>query len=208
MKKLILNTLVILAIMTAAIKLYAAVGCTLTDPDRDIMRIFHRATNYKTQFFTIEEHGGMALLKEVEKKLGDALDKIYETPDVPYAYYQVLEGKEIIGYVHGVNQKGYYGGMQLILATDLEGVIIDFYYQKLSSPEIKIFQDKSFTKQFLGLSLKDFYNDGQNRISAILDPSKSSSHDFEATLRGIKKNLILQDKFILENKYDEFFIKE
>ena len=33
--------------------LYAAIGCSLTDPDRDIKRLFPNATNYKTEFITI-----------------------------------------------------------------------------------------------------------------------------------------------------------
>ena len=111
---------------------YAAVGCSLNDPDRDIQRIFPEATNYKTEFIAIKEKGGEALLEEIEEKLGDKLDSVYEALDVPYSYYTVLKGKETIGYVHGVNQKGTYGGMQIILASDLEGKIIDFYYQKLS----------------------------------------------------------------------------
>ena len=50
---------------------YAAVGCTLNDPDRDIKRIFPESTGYKTEFITIEEKGGEALGKEIERKLGD-----------------------------------------------------------------------------------------------------------------------------------------
>ena len=55
----------------------------------------------------------------------------------------------------------------LILATDLEGVIVDFYYQKISSPEAKIFRDKKFTKQFKGLSILDF----DNNINQIIGES-------------------------------------
>ena len=87
----------------------AAVGCTLNDPDRDISRIFPSATGYKTEFITLEERGGQALADRVEARLGDKLHPVYEAQDVPYAYYTVLKGKEAIGRVHGVNQKGTYG---------------------------------------------------------------------------------------------------
>ncbi len=186
--------------------LEAAVGCSLNDPDRDVRRIFPQATNYKTEFITIKERGGSLLLEEVEKKLGQKLDPIYESLDVPYAYYTVLKGKETIGYVHGVNQKGTYGGMQIILATDLKGEIVDFYYQKLSSPEARKFRDKDFRKQLIGLSLADFYHQTENLIG-IKNPSQNQEADFKATLRGIKKNLILLDEFILDNKYDSEFEK-
>ena len=195
--------LTILIILSWAHNSYAAVGCTLNDPDRDIQRLFEKATNYKTQFITIKERGGKKLVKEIESKLKDKLEPVYESLEVPYAYYTVLKKKEVIGYVHGVNQKGMYGGLQLILATDPNGVIIDFYYQKITSPESKKFRDKIFTKQFVGLSLADFYT--KDLKKKIKNPTKNSAGDWLATLRGIKKNLILHDEFKLNNKYDKYF---
>jgi hypothetical protein len=184
--------------------LYAAVGCTLNDPDRDIKRLFPEATNYKTDFITIAERGGKDLAKKIEAKLGDKLEPTYESLDVPYAFYTVLKGKDVIGHVHGVNQKGTYGGMQIILATDPNGVIMDCYYQKITSPESKKFIDKKFTSQFIGLTLADFYQ--HDMSEKIKDPSEKNHEDYLATLRGIKKNLILHDEFMLKNKYDEFFV--
>ena len=140
---------------------------------------------------------------EIEAKLKDKLEPRYESIDVPYAYYTVLKKKQTIGYVHGINQRGTYGGMQLILATDPNGVIIDFYYQKISSPESKKFRDKKFTKNLKGLKLSDFYN--RDLTKKIKDPSEKNARDYLATLRGIRKNLILQDEFMLKNKYDKYF---
>lgn len=184
---------------------YAAVGCTLNDPDRDIKRLFPKATNYKTEFITIKERGDKKLAKEIEAKLADKLEPTYESIDVPYAYYTVLEKKQTVGYVHGVNQKGMYGGIQIILATDPNGVIMDCYYQKITSPESRKFKDKKFTKQFVGLSLVDFYT--KDLKKKIKDPSKKSAGDWLATLRGIRKNMILLDEFMLKNKYDKYFYK-
>jgi len=172
---------------------FAAVGCTLNDPDRDIKRIFPDSTGYKTDFISVKERGGEELQKEIEERLGDKLDSIYESPDAPYAYYTILKGREVIGRIHGVNQKGMYGGMQLILATDLDGKILNCYYQKISSTEAAKFRDKFFTEQFIGLKLEDFYD--ESVLSEIKDPSEKSAEDFKATLRGIKKNLILLDIF-------------
>jgi len=185
----IIFTLVFLINITCAA--YAAVGCTLNDPDRDVKRLFPQSTGYKTSFITIKEKGAEALKKKIEEKLKDTLEPIYENIDVPYAYYAVLKGKDIIGYIHGVNQKGKYGGMQLIMATDLTGKILNFYYQKMSSPEAKKFMDKSFTNQFIGLTLDDFM---KGNLS-VKDPSQDSHQDFQATLRGLRKNLILLEEF-------------
>lgn len=178
------------------IAVLAAVGCTLNDPDRDVKRLFPQSTGYRTDFITIQEKGGEELKKKIESELGDKFDDIYESIDVPYAYYTVLKGKEVIGRIHGVNQKGTYGGIQLITATDPEGKVTSFYYQKISSPEARAFTDKDFTNQFIGLKLDDFMNGNLT----IKDPSRESSKDFKATLRGLKKNLILLKEFILNRK--------
>ena len=171
----------------------------------NIKRLFPKATNYKTEFITIKDRGDKELAKEIEAKLKDKLEPVYESLDVPYAYYTVLQKKETIGYVHGVNQKGMYGGLQLILATDPNGVIIDCYYQKITSPESRKFRDKKFTKKFADLNLADFYT--RDLKKKIKDPSKNSAGDWLATLRGIKKNLILCDEFKLNNKFDKDFKK-
>jgi hypothetical protein len=198
----------ILAVVLAPAMTHAAVGCTLNDPDRDIMRIFPDATSYTTEFIAIEERGGKSLAAEIEAALGDTLDATFEALDVAYAYYTVLKGTDVIGRVHGVNQKGMFGGMQLILATDPEGVIVDFYYQKLSSPEAKRFRAHAFTERFTGLSLDDFLTRDDpvepggepNPVAAIEDPSKKSGEDFEATLRGLTKNLLLLNEFMLRTE--------
>ncbi|MBU4346320.1 MAG: hypothetical protein KKH29_03215 [Candidatus Omnitrophica bacterium] len=194
MRRILTVIILVLIIGLPHMSSFAAVGCTLNDPDRDVKRLFPESTGYRTVFITIKEKGGEALRNEIENQLGDTLEPIYESIDVPYSFYTVLKGKEIIGYMHGVNQKGRYGGMQLILATELKGGIKAFYYQKMSSPEAGKFMDKEFTDKFTGLSLQDFLTGNLN----IADPSINSSQDFAATLRGLKKNLILFNKLLPE----------
>jgi hypothetical protein len=183
---------------------FAAIGCELNDPDRDVQKIFPQSSGYKTAYFTIQEAGGEKLKKEVEEKLGDIFDPVYESLDVPYSYYTILKGKDVIGYVHGVNQKGIYGTLQIILATDPDGKIISFYYQKISSPEAGKFRERAFTDQFNGLTLADFYQSGDpsGKVSAIKDPTEKNHEDFKSTIRGTKKNLILLDTFLLNKKYE------
>ena len=196
MKKIFKTIMVIAVLFLFASSAWAAVGCSLNDPDRDVVRIFPESTGYKTNFVTIKEKGGEALKKEIEEKLQDKLEPVYENLDVPYAFYTVLKGKDPIGYIHGVNQKGQYGGMQLIMATDLNGKIVDFYYQKMSSPEAGKFMNTKFTSQFKGLTLNDFI---KGNVS-VKDPSSNSSEDFRATLRGLRKNMILLDLLLLSQK--------
>jgi hypothetical protein len=211
MKKLILITMVLIAFESSG--LLAAVGCDLNDPDRDVKRLFPESTGYKALYVSIGKGGGPWLLTQIESRLGDKFKGLYENIDVPYTMYQIFKGKELVGYIHGVNQKGHFGGIQVFLALDLNGTIKAFYIQKLTSKGATDFRDSAFGAQFVGLSLRDFYrydvaSDKEvppGRISLIKNPAPESADDFRAMLRAVKKNLILVDEFLLKNRHLEFF---
>jgi len=206
-------SLTICFILAAAVSLYAAVGCDLNDPDRDVARLFPGSTGYKTIYVSIDKKGGKELLQRIEQRLGDSFQGIFETIDVPYTLYQVYRKKDLIGYIHGVNQKGQYGGIQVFLALDLEGNIKAFYFQKLTSRHASKFRDHQFGEQFIGLNLKDFNSydvrsgkiTGPSRVENIKNPVPEAETDFRASLRATKKNLILVDEFLLGNKYLKHF---
>jgi hypothetical protein len=212
MKKLCLISVVVAILMSPARLLFAAVGCDLNDPDRDVARLFPGSTGYKTNYVSIDQKGGPPLLAQVEDRLGDKFQGLYETIDVPYTLYEVFRGKDKIGYIHGVNEKGQYGGIQVFLVLDLDGVIKNFYFQKLTSRYGKELRDPKFGEQFVGLTLKDFYNYdvrtgktiGPSGVEKIKNPVPEAEPDFKAALRGTKKNLILVDDFILGNKYVQY----
>jgi len=212
MKKFSLLFVAVAILVIQADLLFAAVGCDLNDPDRDVARLFPGSTGYKTNYVAIDQKGGPALLVQVEDRLGDKFQGLFETIDVPYTLYEVFKGKDKIGYIHGVNQKGQYGGIQVFVVLDLDGVIKNFYFQKLTSKYGKELRDPKFGEQFVGLTLKDFYNydlqagktSGQSAVERIKNPVPEAEPDFRAALRGTKKNLILVDEFILGNKYLQY----
>jgi hypothetical protein len=183
--------------------LVAAVGCDLNDPDRDVKRLFPGSTSYKAEYGSIKEKGGATLLRQVETRLGDTFTGQYETAEAPYTFYRVYKGMELDGYIHGVNQKGKYGGIQVFLALDTKGVIKTFYIQKLTAAYGKDFRAESFAKQFFGLSLADFSSYDPKtgkvtgKVAAIKNPNPTGADDFKAILRGVKKNLILVDVFLI-----------
>lgn len=187
---------------------FAAVGCDLNDPDRDVKRFFPDSTSYRTEYLSVDKVGGEKLYQQIQQQLGDELNGIYEKIDVPYTVYTILKDSEPIGYIHGVNQKGKYGGIQVFLIMSTDGKIKNFYFQKLTSKNAKELRSKSFGEQFTGLSLSDFKDyDAKNKIiplnsklSDIKNPAKESEEDFFATLRGAKKNLILMDSFIFNKQ--------
>ncbi len=202
MKKILM--LIALSLLIGSI--WAAVGCDLNDPDKDFKRLFPGSASYKTSYRSIKKEGGKALLTKIESQLGDKFSGLYETMDVPYTLYEIYNGKTKLGYIHGVNQKGYYGGIQIFLSLDNKGLITNMYFQKFSSKKVKIYQDIAFTKQFIGLSIKDFTaydvvkGKGGGKAAAIKDPSKGTDTDFIAIMRGVKKNLVLMEHFGTWNK--------
>lgn len=184
---------------------FAAVGCDLNDPDRDVKRLFPDSTGYKTAYLSVEKVGGEPLYQKMEAALGDKFSGIYEKIDVPYTVYTVLKDGNPVGFIHGVNQKGKYGGMQVVLALDTKGVIRAFYFQKLTSKQAAALRSPDFGKQFVGLSLRDFaaYNVAEHsfppesKAAGIKNPTNETD-DFYAALRGTKKNLILMDNFVFK----------
>lgn len=196
MKRYIIT--ILLALM--GLSIWAAVGCDLNDPDKDVARLFPGSTGYKTSYRNLSREGGKDLLARLEGRLGDKFSGLYETMDVPYTLYSIYKGKALIGYIHGVNQKGRYGGIQIFLSLDTSGKILNMYFQKISSKNAKAYKTASFTDQFKGLNLKDFAGwevakaKGSGKLASIKNPA-TSDPDFAAIMRGVKKNLVLMQHF-------------
>jgi hypothetical protein len=148
--------LALLLVLGGYTAVWGAVGCDLNDPDRDVARLFPESTGYKTIYTSILKVGGEKLMAKVETRLGDKFRGIYETIDVPYTIYEIYNNKKKIGYIHGVNQKGQFGGIQVFVSLDLEGRIKAFYIQKMTSRYAKALRDAKFGRQFIGLTFKDF----------------------------------------------------
>lgn len=204
MKKMLLSALLALA----AAPVFAAVGCDLNDPDRDVARLFPASTGYRTQYLSVKTAGGPELLARIEQRLGDKFKGLYETIDVPYTLYHIYKGKEKIGYIHGVNQKGEFGGIQVFISLGLDGTIRSFYIQKLTSKAAGQLRSREFGAQFVGLTLAGFgaYDpvagkvSGEGPASRLRSPSPAADKDFRNVLRSVKKNLILMDELLFSKE--------
>jgi hypothetical protein len=181
---------------------WGAVGCDLNEPDRDVKRLFPGSTGYKTATLEIQKVGGQKLLAKIQERLRDKLHGLYEKIDEPYTIYVVYANKKKIGYIHGVNQKGRYGGIQIFLALDLDQRIKTFYIQKMSGEYAGKFRDAEFGKQLVGLTVGDFEEydvltgKGTGKVAGIKNPVPEADIDFKYILRGTKKNLILVNEFL------------
>ncbi len=193
---------VLLLVLGSSPGAWGAVGCDLNDPDRDVARLFPGSSGYKTMYVSIDRKGGEPLLAKIETRLGDKFHGLYETIDVPYTIYEIFANKKKVGYIHGVNQKGQFGGIQVFVALDLEGTIKAFYIQKMTSQYAGKLRDAKFGRQFIGLTLKDFEQydvisgKASGKVEAIKNPAPEAEADFRAALRATKKNLVLMDEFV------------
>lgn len=190
----------LLCVLILSTPLCAAISCELNYPASDIARLFPESDNFKLVNFSFAKRGGAPLLHKVEARLG-GLPALYAPLDVPYVLYEIYKGKKKIGYVHGVNQKGQYGVLEVFVSLDLNGTIKAFYLQRISGPWGKKYTTAKFGKQFVGLSLRDFEQydpvtaKGSGKVAAIANPAPEAKTDFLGLLRALKKNLVLMDEF-------------
>jgi len=72
----------------------------------------------------------------------------------------------------------------------------------MTSQWAKKLRDPKFGRQFVGLTLTDFDSydpvsgKASGKLSEIRNPASEAEQDFRASLRALKKNLILMDEFI------------
>ncbi|MEO7995015.1 MAG: hypothetical protein ABI743_11505, partial [bacterium] len=172
---------------------HAAVSCSLNDPDRDVRKQFPSSTGYRTEFHALGTEGGATYRTTFEKLYGRALDT-YTEIEVQHAFYPVLKGKTLIGYLYGATQKGHYGTLQVIAVVDTKGAIQTNYFQKISAPYAAQLKDPAFTKQFAGLTLADFKGWQTDpaytgKLKGITSPTPEAATDVTETLWGLKKVL-------------------
>lgn len=183
----------------------AAIGCDLNYPDRDVARLFPGSTRYTTKYFSLTPDE----LTTVVTRLGEKFRPVYEPLNVRYTLYEIYNKDKKIGYIHGVNQKGQFGGIQLFIVQDLAGGVKSFYIQKITGESAAKFRDERFYRQFQGLSLKDFdvfdpaSGKGSGSAAEIHNPAPDMETDFYSVLRGLKKNLALMDVFVFSTTRKE-----
>lgn len=199
---------------------FGAIGCTLSNPARDLKALFPGMTTYRED---VRELGklpqGRAAYADLQARLGGDLDPVYEGFETPYTLYSVFKDDARIGYVHGVNVPGRGGVIQVFLAVDPETAAIGrMFYQRLESPGGAALRNPAATGRFAGLSLADFYKhdyfaaadpandaDTVGRLAPPPDLPPESLPDWQATLRGVRKNLILLDLFAFDRRHEPFY---
>lgn len=208
-----------LVYLVFAQQLFGAVGCTLSNPAEDLKYLYPRMTTYKEDLVSFPKLvDGAALFKGIRARLGTDLNPIYETYETPYTIYSIFQGPVKIGIVHGVNVPGRGGVIQVFVAANPQtGEIKNLFFQRLESPAARQLRSKEFRDQFTGLTLGDFYKHDYygavdpgakaDKLASIQPPAidPSGRPDYEAALRGLRKNLILLDDFVYGRRFEQYF---
>ena len=200
-------------------QMLGAIGCTLSNPAEDLKYLYPTMTTFKEELMEFPKlKDGAAAFQGLRARLGSDLDPIYETYETPYTVYSVFQGATKIGIVHGVNVPGKGGVIQVFVSADPKtGEIRSFFFQRLESPAARQLRSKEFRAQFTGLTLADFYKHDYyaaaqpgakaDKVGAIQPPAldPAGKHDYDASLRGLRKNLILLDYFVYGRRFEPFF---
>lgn len=219
MKRHVFIAFALAVLLGAHEHLLAAIGCTLTNPASDLKSLYPTMTSYKEDLYEFPRmKDGAALFKGLPARLGSTLDPIYETFETPYTVYSVFSGQTRIGIVHGVNVPGKGGVIQVFLAVDpTSAEITSFFFQRLESPAARVLRRKEFRAQFNGMTLADFYkhdyyasaepNAKADKLAKIAPPELDASGepDYQASIRGVRKNLVLLDCFVFNRRFDPYF---
>lgn len=198
----------------------AAVGCTLSNPARDLRSLYPEMTSYREDVKELPKlPQGRELYEALKARVGGDLDPLYEAFETPYTLYSVFKGAERIGYVHGVNVPGRGGVIQIFVSADpTNAVVSKFFFQRLESPGGAALRAKETREQFAGLSLADFYKHdyfaaadpghSADKVARLKPPAalpEAARPDWDASLRGLRKNLILLDIFAFDRRFEPFY---
>lgn len=208
-----------LLLLLLPVRTFAAIGCTLSNPAQDLKYLYPEMTTYKEELRQLDKmKDGADLFKALRARLGSDLDPVYEAYDTPYTVYTVFKGGDLIGVVHGVNVPGKGGVIQVFLSTDPDtGEIKNFFFQRIESPAAKALKNKDFRARFNGLTLADFYKHDyfavadpaseKDRVGRIPAPEvgEAGKPDYQASIRGLRKNLILLDMFVYGRRHEPYY---
>ena len=208
-----------LCVMLASRAAYAAIGCTLSNPAQDLKYLFPEMSSYKEEVKEFTRlPNGKDLYNDLGTRVSGELDPIYEAYETPFTVYSVFQGTELVGIVHGVNVPGRGGVIQVFLSVDPKtGTVRQLFFQRLESGAAKALRSAPFRKQFEGLTLPDFYKhdyyaatgtpQSADKVAAVKPPDGLDENglvDYNASLRGVRKNLIILDFFVFNRQADPF----
>ena len=186
-KKLAL-VLALIFIIFLTVDSFSAV-CVFRFPDRDVYKLFPKATNYKSVIKKID--------KNAKQKIEDFLGQPLDADETELTFYEIYKGKELIGMIHPHAERGEYGTIEVVWAFTLDGKIIDFVIQRQREKKGDFLASKEFRKQFFGKDVNSPFvkdktkdKDKTKEINTdLIKPVKDGEKGSTAIAYGAKKTL-------------------
>lgn len=191
-KKMILILTLVLVIYFP-LSTFAAV-CVFRFPDRDLYKLYPKATNYKSVLKTID--------KDAKGKIEAILGQPLDPDETELTFYEVYKGKQPIGMIHPHAERGEYGTIEVVWAFTLDGKIIDFTIQRDREKKGKELNGPEFRKQFVGKDIDfPFVLENTREINTkSLKPVQDADIGSSAIAYGAKKTLAFYKYLFQEEK--------
>jgi len=169
---------------------FAAV-CVFRFPDRDVYKLYPKATNYKSVLKTID--------KDAKAKIEALLGRPLDPDETELTFYEIYKGKELIGMIHPHAERGEYGTIEVVWAFTLNGKIIDFTIQRDREKKGKELNGPEFRKQFAGKDIESpFVLEKTRQINTkLIKPVEGADQGSSAIAFGAKKTLAFY-KFLFQ----------
>ncbi len=151
--------------------------CLWRFPDKDIKRLFPKATGYKTEIvnYNKEEKAG------IEKELGIPLD----ADETQFNFYKILKDTTPIGLVLTHSAKGQYGAIEVVIGLNNQGEVIGVLIQRDREKKSKELRSRKFLDQFLDKTAKSEFGD--------IKPIKGAERATQAVILSVRKMLIVNE---------------
>lgn len=167
LRRLLLATLLALAVLLALPRHARAAICVWRKPDADIQYFFPGADSYRTDLKPVGSRRAA-----IERAIGARLD----ADESDFKFYQILAGYRRVGTVLTHLGKGRYGAIEVVIALDPGGAVKGVRLQVIREPnEIKRqLTSESFLGQFAGKHAGDPIQVGRD-IRPVPGASQSSA---------------------------------
>jgi len=188
-KKTILILIVVLAIYFP-LSSFAAV-CVFRFPDRDVYKLYPKATNYKSVLKKVDKTAKV----KIEALLGQSL----EADETELTFYEIYKSKDLIGMIHPHAERGEYGTIEVVWAFAPDGKIIDFTIQRDREKKGKELNSPAFRKQFTGKDINFPFTIEKTREinSKLIKPVDGAEKGSSTIAYGAKKTLAFY-KFLFQ----------
>ncbi|MEO0113823.1 MAG: hypothetical protein ABIK80_07710 [candidate division WOR-3 bacterium] len=170
MKKLFLS-LLITEIIFAGV-------CIWRNPDKDIKKIFPKATGYKSIIRRYD--------KKEKEKIKKFINKELDPDETEFTFYQIFLGKKRIGTVLTHTEKGQYGAIEVVIGLDTLNRVQKVLIQRDREIKSKELRSENFLNQFTGKSFQDTIE-----INKTIKPIKGAEKASKAIAFSVKKMLIV-----------------